>query len=101
MITNIFALVLYTAIMIVSMVTVTIYYLSNKTLPNYMIKATMLLLLGVTLNAFATWIFRLMLIFNLPQFHALGNVIVLTIRCALLLILINFLKYSVKPGKLH
>ena len=96
---NILALTLYTSTMIVACVTATIYYLSNRTLPNYMIKATFWLLIGVSINALATWVLRMFMTLNIVTFHAFADYIVLTARIVLFTSLLNFLKQSVRIGK--
>jgi len=89
------ALIIYSLLIIVSITTIYIYYISNRFLPNFMIKATMWLLVGICLNVFAVWILRISSLLDLGL-HAYKDILLLSVRLVLLLILVNFLKQSTK-----
>ena len=93
---TIYALGLYFLLLIVSTMVTYLFWLSEKYKPNFMIKATMYLLVTLTMSIFGILILRMATQFELLWIHYNRNWFLLIPRTLMLMALLNFLKQTVK-----
>lgn len=93
---GVYATILYATLFIISALTTYLYYMSEKIQPNFMIKATMLLLLTITLNFFSIFLMRFATIANISSIHLFKDWLLLVPRTMILISLIYFFKQTTK-----
>jgi len=93
---NIVAVITYSALFFISVFNAYLFYISNRFKPNFMIKATMYVLIAISLCVAGILFLRISVLAGLLLLHNYRDFVLIPLRIILLLSLVNFLKNTIK-----